>query len=75
MAAEIADCYHHCVILISLTVSDAAGLGKRYGLNPRRLSCGLSALLVLGVFPYAGAGPDGGLMPSKAAEADGAPIV
>ena len=44
-------------------------------LNPGRLGRGLSALLVLGVFPYAGAGPDGGLMPSKAAEADGAPIV
>ena len=48
-------------------------------LNPGRLGSGLAALLaallVLGVFPYAGAGPDGGLMPSKAAEADGAPIV
>ena len=48
-------------------------------LNPGRLGRGLcallAALLVLGVFPYAEAGPDGGLMPSKAAEADGAPIV
>ena len=73
--AEITGRCHHCVIPISLTVSDAADLCKRYGRNPGRLGRGLSALLVLGVFPYAGAGPDGGLMPSKAAEADGAPIV
>jgi hypothetical protein len=49
-----------CVIFISLTVSDAADVRKRYRLNPGRLGHGLSALLVLGVFPYAGAVPTAG---------------
>jgi len=34
--------------------------GKRYRLNLRRRGRGLSALLVLGVFPYAGAVPTAG---------------
>ena len=49
-----------CVIFISLTVSDAADVCNRYRLNPGRLGHGLSALLVLGVFPYAGAVPTAG---------------
>ena len=49
-----------CVIFISLTVSDAVDVCKRYRLNPGRLGHGLSALLVLGVFPYAGAVPTAG---------------
>ena len=53
----------------------ARGMALRPGLLGRGLYPLLAALLVLGVFPYAGAGPDGGLMPSTATEADGAPIV
>jgi hypothetical protein len=73
--AEIVARSKLCVIFRSLTVSDAVDVCKRYRLNPGRLGHGLSALLVLGVCPYAGARPDGGLMPSTATEADGAPIV
>ena len=49
-----------CVIFISLTVSDAVDVCSRYRPNPGRLGHGLSALLVLGVFPYAGAVPTAG---------------
>jgi hypothetical protein len=55
MTAEIVGGCHHCVILVSLTVSDAADLCKGMAPNPGRLGRGLSALLVFGVFPYAGA--------------------
>ena len=48
------------VIVISLTVSDAVDVCRRYRLNPGRLGHGLSALLVLGVFPYAEAVPTAG---------------
>ena len=57
---EIAARSNLCVIFISLTVSDAADVCNRYRLNPGRLGHGLSALLVLGVFPYAGAVPTAG---------------
>ena len=63
-SAEIADVSYHYVISMLLTVSNA------WPTRPRP-----SALLVCGVFPYAGGRPDGGLMPSTAAKADGAPIV
>ena len=49
-----------CVISISLTVSDAVDVCSRYRPNPGRLGHGLSALLVLGVFPYARAVPTAG---------------
>ena len=57
---EIAARFKLCVTFISLTVSDAADVCNRYRPNPGRLGHGLSALLVLGVFPYAGAVPTAG---------------
>ena len=61
--AEIVGCCHHCVILMSLTVSDAGRLCKRYRPeSPANLAGASSALLVPVSVPYAGAVPDGGLI-------------
>ncbi len=63
MLAEIVSRCHHCVILVSLTVSDAADFCMRHRLNPRPTGQAEgSALLVPLSVPYAGAVPDGGLI-------------
>ena len=60
--AEIVGRCHHCVIPISLTVSDADGFARAIALNPGRL--GRRPLRFAGSVsvPYAGAVPDGGLI-------------
>ena len=55
--------YRHCVISLSLTVSDASALGKRIELIPIYLTDMRPTLLVVPAsVPYAGAVPDGGLV-------------
>ena len=59
---------HHCVIAISLTVSDAADLCKRY--DPESRPTWPRSIRFAGSWclPICWGGPDGGLMPSTAAK-------
>ena len=63
MPAEIVGGCHHCVIVISLTVSDVADLCKGYGPESRRTWLMPDPFLLVPVsVPYAGAVFDGGLV-------------